>query len=130
MMRDASTSLDSTCFSQAASVRSSKSSVAGANCATRAAIDVALMLCEVPSDQYRVFSGVAPLAPTFTPHTALVRADADLSATAMGIVLGAFTNAGQMCIHLERLYVQRSIYSELVAKLIEQVAALKAGAEL
>lgn len=37
---------------------------------------LAVMLCAVPSDQYRVFSGVAPLAPTFTPHTALVHADA------------------------------------------------------
>jgi small ligand-binding sensory domain FIST len=37
---------------------------------------LAVMLCALPSDQYRVFSGVAPLAPTFTPHTALVHADA------------------------------------------------------
>ena len=37
---------------------------------------MAVMLCAVPSHQYRVFSGVAPLAPTFTPHTALVHADA------------------------------------------------------
>ena len=37
------------------------------------------MLCELPSDQYRVFSGVAPLASAqhgFEPHTALVHADA------------------------------------------------------
>jgi small ligand-binding sensory domain FIST len=37
---------------------------------------LAVMLCALPSHQYRVFSGVAPLAPTFTPHTALVHADA------------------------------------------------------
>jgi small ligand-binding sensory domain FIST len=41
---------------------------------------LALMLCEVPSDQYRVFSGVAPLAVGdgmgFEPYTALVHADA------------------------------------------------------
>lgn len=37
---------------------------------------LAVMLCAVPSDQYRVFSGVAPLPSTFTPHTALVHADA------------------------------------------------------
>ena len=37
---------------------------------------LAVMLCALPSDQYRVFSGVAPLAATFTPHTALVHADA------------------------------------------------------
>jgi hypothetical protein len=32
----------------------------------------------VPPDQYRVFSGVAPLPATFTPHTALVHADAGM----------------------------------------------------
>jgi small ligand-binding sensory domain FIST len=37
---------------------------------------LAVMLCAVPPDQYRVFSGVAPLPATFTPHTALVHADA------------------------------------------------------
>ena len=34
-----------------------------------------VMLCELPSDQYRVFSGVAPLNLGFEPHTALVHAD-------------------------------------------------------
>lgn len=37
---------------------------------------MAVMLCALPPDQYRVFSGVAPLAAGFTPHTALVHADA------------------------------------------------------
>src|SRR3954466_11088150 len=38
---------------------------------------LAVMLCAVPPDQYRVFSGVSPLPATFLPHTALVHADAD-----------------------------------------------------
>ena len=39
---------------------------------------LSVMLCDLPIDQYRVFSGVAPLAAGlgFTPHTALVHADA------------------------------------------------------
>ncbi|HET8748043.1 MAG TPA: FIST C-terminal domain-containing protein [Ramlibacter sp.] len=37
---------------------------------------MAVMLCAVPSDQYRVFSGVAPLPGSFRAHTALVHADA------------------------------------------------------
>jgi small ligand-binding sensory domain FIST len=37
---------------------------------------LAIMLCAVPAHAYRVFSGEAPLPPTFTPHTALVHADA------------------------------------------------------
>ncbi len=42
---------------------------------------LAVMLCEIPPDQYRVFSGVAPLgvgdALAFEAHTALVHADAE-----------------------------------------------------
>ena len=41
---------------------------------------MAVMLCELPHDQYRVFSGVSPLPPArsgvFKAHTALVHADA------------------------------------------------------
>ena len=37
---------------------------------------LAVMLCELPTDQYRVFSGVAPLGLGFEPYTALVHADA------------------------------------------------------
>lgn len=39
---------------------------------------LAVMLCDIPSDQYRVFSGVAPLSShlgMFEAHTALVHAD-------------------------------------------------------
>ena len=37
---------------------------------------LALMLCELPTDQYRVFSGVAPIGLGFEAHSALVHADA------------------------------------------------------
>jgi small ligand-binding sensory domain FIST len=40
---------------------------------------LAVMLCALPSDQYRVFSGVAPLGLGFEAHTALIHADADTS---------------------------------------------------
>jgi len=36
---------------------------------------LAVMLCDLPSDQYRVFSGVAPLGPGFDATTALVHVD-------------------------------------------------------
>ncbi|MFZ2309725.1 MAG: FIST C-terminal domain-containing protein [Rhodoferax sp.] len=38
---------------------------------------MAVMLLELPSDQYRVFSGVAPLGLGFEAHSALVHADPD-----------------------------------------------------
>ena len=37
---------------------------------------LSVMLCDLPADQYRVFSGVAPLGLAFEAHTALVHADA------------------------------------------------------
>ncbi|MDB5894246.1 MAG: hypothetical protein JWQ88_1777 [Rhodoferax sp.] len=37
---------------------------------------IAVMLCGLPSHQYRVFSGIAPLGIGFDAHTALVHADA------------------------------------------------------
>jgi small ligand-binding sensory domain FIST len=37
---------------------------------------LAVMLLELPSDQYRVFSGVSPLGMAFEAHSALVHADA------------------------------------------------------
>ncbi|MDH5206534.1 MAG: FIST C-terminal domain-containing protein [Hylemonella sp.] len=39
---------------------------------------LALMLCELPSDQYRVFSGVSPLPQGFPAHAALVHADGQM----------------------------------------------------
>ena len=36
---------------------------------------LAVMLCQLPPDQYRVFSGVSPLGMAFEVHTALVHAD-------------------------------------------------------
>ena len=65
---------------------------------------LAVMLCELPSDQYRVFSGVAPLGLGFEAHTALIHADgntADLSEligelasrTASGYLFGGLTSS-------------------------------------
>lgn len=53
--------------------------------------------------------------------------DADLDQAVQGTVLGAFTNAGQMCIHLERAYVHEKIYESFVAKLIDATRSLALG---
>ena len=63
---------------------------------------LAVMLCDLPSDRYRVFSGVAPLGLGFEAHTALIHADgntADLpeliaelaSRTASGYLFGGLS---------------------------------------
>ena len=45
----------------------------------------------------------------------LVDADADLDAAADAIAYGAFSNAGQTCVGVERVYAHRDIHADLVA---------------
>lgn len=60
-------------------------------------------------------------------HPAIVLEDADLEACADSIVWSAFTNAGQACASIERLYVLESRYSELLELLKEKILRLKTG---
>ncbi|TYK44327.1 NAD-dependent succinate-semialdehyde dehydrogenase [Actinomadura decatromicini] len=58
---------------------------------------------------------------------AIVFDDADLPAAAAAVAAAKFANAGQSCIAVNRLLVQRSVHDEFVALLLEKVAALKLG---
>ncbi|MRG91676.1 aldehyde dehydrogenase family protein [Polyangium spumosum] len=58
---------------------------------------------------------------------AIVMADAPVERTANGIVWGAFTNAGQNCASIERVYVDRSIAEKLVPKIVELTKKLEPG---
>lgn len=51
--------------------------------------------------------------------------DVDVDRTVNGIMWGAFTNAGQNCTGIERLYVQEGIYDTLVPKLVELTKRLR-----
>lgn len=51
--------------------------------------------------------------------------DVDLERTVNGIMWGAFTNAGQSCTSLERLYVQDTIHDKLVAMLVDKTKKLR-----
>ena len=42
-------------------------------------------------------------------------------------MMSAFANSGQMCISLQRIYIQKDLYSEFVDKFISQVKTLKIG---
>ena len=57
----------------------------------------------------------------------IVFEDAHLERAVRGALYGAFSNAGQNCVAVERLYVQRSIYDRFVARLIEETAKLRVG---
>ncbi len=58
---------------------------------------------------------------------AIVLADADLERTVNGITWGGLFNSGQVCISVERVYVEAPVYDEFVAKLTEKVSSLNQG---
>ncbi|MGO3741236.1 2-hydroxymuconic semialdehyde dehydrogenase [Kerstersia sp.] len=58
-------------------------------------------------------------------NAAVVFADADFDAAVDGIVRSSFTNAGQVCLCSERVYVERSIFDRFVAALKAKTEALK-----
>jgi acyl-CoA reductase-like NAD-dependent aldehyde dehydrogenase len=58
----------------------------------------------------------------------IVRADADVDAAVTGAVQACFSNAGQICIGIERIYVHESVYDDFVAKLADAAAAVSLGA--
>jgi acyl-CoA reductase-like NAD-dependent aldehyde dehydrogenase len=57
----------------------------------------------------------------------IVLEGAPLDAAATGLIVGAFANAGQTCIAVERAYVQESIFEEFAKRVAEKTAALKLG---
>jgi succinate-semialdehyde dehydrogenase/glutarate-semialdehyde dehydrogenase len=57
----------------------------------------------------------------------LVLNDADLDVASSGAVWGAFMNAGQTCLSVERCYVHKSVYEKFVALCLEKTKALKVG---
>ena len=57
----------------------------------------------------------------------IVAADADVSAAATKVSQNAFAFAGQSCISVQRVYVERSAYDEFVQELVPLVEALKVG---
>jgi acyl-CoA reductase-like NAD-dependent aldehyde dehydrogenase len=57
----------------------------------------------------------------------IVAADADVSTAAVKVSQNAFAFAGQSCISVQRVYVERSAYDDFVRRLIPLVEALKLG---
>jgi len=57
----------------------------------------------------------------------IVEADADLDDVAGRLAANAFSFAGQSCISVQRIYVQRAAYDDLLARFLPKVEALKVG---
>ncbi len=78
---------------------------------------------------------MAAAAETLTPVTlelggkdaAIVLEDADLERAAKGVAWGAFQNAGQTCISVERVYVVEEVLDAFLRELLAQVKKISAG---
>ena len=78
---------------------------------------------------------MAACADTLTPvviecggkDALIVAADADVEAAADAAVWGGFTNAGQTCIGIERVYAVDAVHDEFVAALVARAGKLQAG---
>ena len=59
----------------------------------------------------------------------IVLRDADLDRAAAGAVWGAFFNSGQMCMSVERVYVEECVADRFVAKVVEATRSLRQGVD-
>ncbi|WP_417233720.1 succinic semialdehyde dehydrogenase [Arthrobacter sp.] len=55
----------------------------------------------------------------------LVLADADTQRAAAGAVNACFSNSGQLCISIERIYVHRDVWDEFVPAFLQRVNAMR-----
>jgi succinate-semialdehyde dehydrogenase/glutarate-semialdehyde dehydrogenase len=58
---------------------------------------------------------------------AIVAADCDIERTARGLVWGAFMNTGQTCASIERAYVERPVYDDILKRVVEITHKLRIG---
>jgi betaine-aldehyde dehydrogenase len=78
---------------------------------------------------------LARAAETLTPVSAelggkdpmIVLKSADVDKAAAAATWGAFANVGQVCMSVERLYVEEPVYDEFMAKFTDEVRSLKQG---
>eukprot|EP01037_Dinobryon_pediforme_P017784 gene17784-18003_t len=60
-------------------------------------------------------------------NSAIVFADADLDEAVAGLARSVFQNTGQVCLGTEKIYVQRPVFDEVVARLTAVARALRPG---
>ncbi|ONH29744.1 succinic semialdehyde dehydrogenase [Pseudofrankia asymbiotica] len=60
----------------------------------------------------------------------VVLADADVDKAARGAIRACFNNAGQLCVSIERIYVDRSVHDAFVRAFVGAVGRLRLGATL
>src|SRR5688500_7497081 len=60
----------------------------------------------------------------------LVLRDADLDRAAEGAVRASFSNAGQLCVSMERMFVADQVYDRFVERFVQRTEAMTLGATL
>ncbi len=60
----------------------------------------------------------------------IVCQDADLKKAARGIVWGAFSNAGQVCASVQRVYVAKAVVQEFVEHVVQETEKLKIKSDI
>ena len=96
------------------------------------AIDKLIFTGSVPTGKHIQTLAAERLLPTVLElggkDPMIVCADADLETASSGAVWGAFTNAGQACLSVERLYVARSVADHFTELCVAKTRRLRLGA--
>ncbi len=103
--------------------------------------DVGSTLVKSPIPRVISFTGSVPVGKTIIQNAGIkkvtlelggnaatfVENSADLNWAASRCAIGAFANSGQVCISLQRIYVDEKIYEEFANKLGKEASKLKVG---
>jgi len=96
-----------------------------------AAIDKLVFTGSVPTGKQIAQAAAARLLPVVLElggkDPMLVLDDADVDIASRGAVWGAFVNAGQACLSVERCYVHRSLYSPFLEACVRHTERLRVG---
>ena len=57
----------------------------------------------------------------------IVRADADIDRAVHGLLRGCFSNAGQLCLSIERLYVQAAVFDRFLERFVAATESIEPG---
>ncbi|KUL45993.1 2-hydroxymuconic semialdehyde dehydrogenase [Streptomyces sp. NRRL F-4489] len=104
---------------------------AGAHLTAHPGVDAIAFTGESRTGTAIMHAAAARLAPVSFElggkNPALVFADADFEQAVEGTVRSVFTNAGQVCLCTERVYVERSVFGDFVDALAERARGLRLG---
>ena len=104
------------------------------NLVAHSKVDKAFLTGSVKAGRQVMVAAGAELRPVVLclggKHPSVVAGDADVDRAARGVVWGALANAGQNCGSIERVYVEESIASQFVDRVVEEVERVKVGSSL